>query len=94
MSSPRSTYFPRRSRTTHSETLNDEICVYEWTTKRVHALNATAARVWHMCDGRATPRPQGGSGGGGSSYTDPAATSVIHTQGSNPFGNGQIVFSW
>ena len=42
---------PHRSATTHSETLNDEMCVYEWTNGEVHALNPTAARVWQMCDG-------------------------------------------
>ena len=50
MNSPRSTFVPCRSRSAHSEMLNDEICIYEWTTKRVHALNATAARVWTLCD--------------------------------------------
>jgi hypothetical protein len=51
MNAPRASYVPRRSRTVHSEILNDEICLYEWTTTRVHALNATAARVWSLCDG-------------------------------------------
>jgi len=43
---------PRQSPTTHTEILDDEVCVYEWTRKEVHALNATAARVWRICDGR------------------------------------------
>ena len=43
---------PRRSASTHSEILDDEVCVYEWTRREVHALNPTAARVWEMCDGR------------------------------------------
>ena len=51
MNLPRSTYVPRQSRTAHAEMLNDEICIYEWTAKRVHALNATAAQVWALCDG-------------------------------------------
>jgi hypothetical protein len=34
-----------------------------------------------------------GGGGGGSSYTDPAATNVSHTQGARS-GNGLIVLSW
>ena len=51
MKLPRPSYLPRRSRTVHSEILNDEVCIYEWTSKRVHALNATAARVWNLCDG-------------------------------------------
>ena len=36
MDLPRRNDVPHRSRTTHSETLNDEICVYEWTTKRYY----------------------------------------------------------
>jgi hypothetical protein len=32
-------------------------------------------------------------GGGGSSYTDPTATNVIHTQGVRP-GHGEITISW
>jgi len=36
------------------ESLHGELCVYEWTTKRVHALNPAAARVWEMCDGVTT----------------------------------------
>src|SRR4029453_14216713 len=48
---------PKRRGTTHAETLHDEVCIYEWTTKTVHALNATAARVWDLCDGR-TPIAQ------------------------------------
>jgi hypothetical protein len=43
---------PRRRGTTHVETLHGELCVYEWTTKTVHALNPAAARVWELCDGR------------------------------------------
>lgn len=43
---------PRRSSTAHTETLNDGVCVYQWTRKEVHVLNATAARVWQMCDGQ------------------------------------------
>jgi len=34
-----------------------------------------------------------GGGGGGSSYTDPSATGVVHTQGYNT-GNGQVTISW
>lgn len=49
---------PRRSSSTvHTETLNgDELCLYGWRTKEVHALNATAACVGRMCDGRTTVR--------------------------------------
>lgn len=42
---------PRRSPTTHTENLGGEACIYEWTRHEVHALNATAARVWELCDG-------------------------------------------
>jgi len=42
---------PRRSATTHTEHLDDEACVYEWTRAEVHALNPTAARIWTLCDG-------------------------------------------
>jgi Coenzyme PQQ synthesis protein D (PqqD)/Glycine rich protein len=45
---------PQRRITTHVETLHGELCIYEWTTKTVHALNPAAARVWEMCDGRTT----------------------------------------
>jgi hypothetical protein len=45
---------PRRRTTTHVETLRGELCIYEWTTKTVHALNPAAARVWEMCDGVTT----------------------------------------
>jgi hypothetical protein len=45
---------PQRRRTTHIETLHGELCIYEWTTKTVHALNPAAARVWEMCDGTTT----------------------------------------
>jgi hypothetical protein len=43
---------PRRSKTTYTETLQNEVCVYEWTRHEVHALNATAASVWQLCDGK------------------------------------------
>jgi hypothetical protein len=45
---------PRPSPTLHVEVLNDELCIYDWTTQRVHALNASAARVWPLCDGTRT----------------------------------------
>jgi hypothetical protein len=45
---------PKRRDTTHVEHLHGELCIYEWTTKTVHALNPAAARVWEMCDGRTT----------------------------------------
>src|SRR5215471_4371239 len=45
---------PKRRSTTHVEMLHGELCIYEWTTKTVHALNPAAARVWEMCNGRTT----------------------------------------
>jgi hypothetical protein len=45
---------PKRRSTTHVETLHGELCIYEWTTKTVHALNPAAGRVWEMCDGSTT----------------------------------------
>src|SRR5262245_24934974 len=45
---------PRRIETAHVETLHGELCIYEWTSKTVHALNPSAARVWALCDGRTT----------------------------------------
>src|SRR5881392_4246097 len=45
---------PARRMTTYVETLHGELCIYEWTTKTVHALNPAAARVWEMCDGATT----------------------------------------
>jgi hypothetical protein len=42
---------PCPSRTLHIEVLDDELCIYDWATQRVHALNTTAARVWRLCDG-------------------------------------------
>jgi hypothetical protein len=44
--------YPLRSRTTYTETLDNEVCVYEWIRHEVHALNATAAGVWQLCDGK------------------------------------------
>lgn len=46
--------YPLRSRTTYTETLDNEVCVYEWIRHEVHALNATAAGVWQLCDGKTT----------------------------------------
>jgi len=39
----------------HVETLNDELCLYDWERKQVHALNPTAALVWQLCDGQTSP---------------------------------------
>ena len=43
--------YPRRSATTHTESLGDEASVYDWAQKQVHAFNPTAATVWRLCDG-------------------------------------------
>jgi hypothetical protein len=45
---------PKRRTTTHVEALHGELCIYEWTTRTVHALNPAAAHVWEMCDGAPT----------------------------------------
>jgi hypothetical protein len=34
--------------------LHGDLCIYEWITRTVHALNPAAARVWDMCDGVTT----------------------------------------
>jgi hypothetical protein len=47
--------YPKQSETVHIETLNDELCLYDWQRKEVHALNPTAAKVWQMCDGQTSP---------------------------------------
>ena len=44
--------YPQQSPTVHSEPLGDELCIYDWSRQKVHALNPTAARVWGLCDGR------------------------------------------
>lgn len=43
--------YPRQAPSTHTEILDEEVCVYDWERKEVHALNPTAARVWRLCDG-------------------------------------------
>ncbi|MFL5800735.1 MAG: PqqD family protein [Roseiflexaceae bacterium] len=46
---------PQKSETVHIERLGDELCIYDWQRKQVHALNPTAARVWQQCDGQTSP---------------------------------------
>src|SRR5262245_41617721 len=46
---------PKRAETVHVEQLGDELCIYDWQRKEVHALNPTAARVWQQCDGQTSP---------------------------------------
>jgi hypothetical protein len=36
--------------------LPDEVLVYDLDQHKAHCLNQTAALVWNLCDGRATPR--------------------------------------
>jgi hypothetical protein len=46
---------PKRAETVHVEQLGDELCIYDWQRKEVHALNPTVARVWQLCDGQTSP---------------------------------------
>ena len=47
--------YPNQAPSVHVEQLGDELCVYDWQRKEVHALNPTAARVWQQCDGQTSP---------------------------------------
>lgn len=47
--------YPKQSKSVHIEVLHDELCLYDWQRKEAHALNATAAQVWQMCDGATSP---------------------------------------
>jgi hypothetical protein len=47
--------YPQRSTAVHVEQLGQELAIYDWERKEVHALNATAARVWQLCDGQTSP---------------------------------------
>lgn len=47
--------YPKQSKTIHVENLNDELCLYDWQRKEVHALNPTAAQIWQLCDGETSP---------------------------------------
>jgi hypothetical protein len=47
--------YPKQSETVHAEILKDELCLYDWQRKEVHALNSIAAKVWQLCDGRTSP---------------------------------------
>lgn len=47
--------YPQQSSTVHVETLNNELCLYDWERKHVHALNPTVAAVWQWCDGKTSP---------------------------------------
>ncbi|NJN92745.1 MAG: PqqD family protein [Anaerolineales bacterium] len=47
---------PKRIETVHLETLNGELCLYDWQRMEVHNLNPTAATVWQLCDGQTSPQ--------------------------------------
>jgi hypothetical protein len=47
--------YPKQAVTVHVEQLGDELCIYDWRRRAVHALNPTAAQVWQLCDGRTSP---------------------------------------
>ncbi|HZQ10200.1 MAG TPA: PqqD family protein [Anaerolineae bacterium] len=46
---------PQKIQTVAVELLGDELCIYNWASKEVHALNPIAARVWQLCDGKHSP---------------------------------------
>lgn len=47
--------YPQKIETVHVEKLDNELCIYDWQRLEVHALNPTAALVWHLCDGQTSP---------------------------------------
>jgi hypothetical protein len=47
--------YPKRVENVYVERLDEELCVYDWERKEMHALNPTAALVWQQCDGQSTP---------------------------------------
>jgi len=51
--------YPKKIETVHVETLDDELCIYDWQRTEVHNLNPTAAAVWQLCDGHTTPQEMG-----------------------------------
>ena len=40
---------PQKIETVHVETLDGELCIYDWQGMEVHSLNPTAATVWQLC---------------------------------------------
>ena len=48
--------YPKRIETVHVETLEGELCIYDWQRMEVHNLNPTAATVWQLCDGQTSPQ--------------------------------------
>ena len=59
--------YPRQTPHVHIQAIGDELCVYDWQRRRVHALNPTAALVWQHCDG-ATPADYDCRRAGGSAW--------------------------
>ncbi len=47
---------PKKVETVHIESLNNELCLYDWQRMEVHNLNPTAATVWTLCDGQTSPQ--------------------------------------
>ena len=47
--------YPQRSVNVYIETLDQELCLYDWKQQRLHTLNPTAALVWQQCDGQTSP---------------------------------------
>jgi hypothetical protein len=47
--------YPKKVENVYVERLDEELCVYDWERKEMHALNPTAALVWQQCDGQSTP---------------------------------------
>jgi hypothetical protein len=46
---------PKKISTVHVETLDGELCLYDWQRLKVHNLNPTASLVWQSCDGQTSP---------------------------------------
>jgi hypothetical protein len=47
----RPSVLPRRSDHVSEQLVDGEVVLYDSAEERIHALNATAAFVWHRCDG-------------------------------------------
>ena len=47
--------YPKKSVNVYEETLERELCLYDWERQRLHTLNPTAALVWQQCDGQTSP---------------------------------------
>ncbi|MHB1131350.1 MAG: PqqD family protein [Chloroflexota bacterium] len=49
---PRRAALPCRSPHVTERLVDGELVLYDPQRQRVHVLNATAALIWHLCDGR------------------------------------------